>query len=329
MSDIVNIDHTISKVLYGISEIKSIDITDKIKSYFKKYSILDTSVNINELAGIDPYFSIPKKLFIYQNNNDTNPIIIPELNCALTSIIIYKEQHTVQNVIIEKKEPNILIYIVYHDTASYKFIEKYKNKKYVKLFHNESTIYFESNIFRYLDKNRKEWIDKDYVGILTYSFECKTGRNLDTVYNKVKLLINNHHGDDLLILYGGNIQLSYTFHGSIEQVFNYTLPLFGIPTPINYSTITAFFCNYWITKSKLMDEYVKFAVEYMNKLDDSHDAYLQSLLNANNTNYKGKLSSEKLLQITGLPYYTSHCFVMERLPCVFFWNKKIKIRKIF
>lgn len=84
------------KILYGISEEKSIDITEKIKNYFNHNDILDVNININELVGKDPYFSILKKMYIY-NYDQMKPIIIEECECKLLS-----------NLIIENKK-NILI----------------------------------------------------------------------------------------------------------------------------------------------------------------------------------------------------------------------------
>ena len=87
---------------------------------------------------------------------------------------------------------NILLYLIYHDEKSYQVIKKYENYPYVKLFYNESTKYFESNVWKYLYKNKKEWENKDYVGILTHSFEKKLKRSLDDIYTEILQYIKNY-----------------------------------------------------------------------------------------------------------------------------------------
>src|SRR5207237_34571 len=103
-----------------------------------------------------------------------------------------------------------------------------------------------------------------------------------------------------------------------QAIYDYTLPQVGINTPVDYNNVPVFFCNYWMIRTNWMIKYVNFAVKYMEKLDDVNDLYLQKLLYAN-ANYEGRLPAERLIQISGFPYYTHHCFVMERLPSIFAW----------
>lgn len=226
--------------------------------------------------------------------------------------------------------PNILVYLIYHDNASYKIVARYKKYNYIRLFYNESTKYFESNIFKYLSGNKNEWINKDYVGILTYSFEKKIFMNLDNIYNKIIEILNNNPDCKLITFYHGILQNrinSIYFHGKIKEIFDHTLSEFGIEVPVDYSKITPFYRNYWLTTSELMAKYIDFALEYMKRLDDESDLFLQVMVNSN-AKYNGVLSKEKLLKITGFPYYTNHCFVMERLPCIFFWKDNIEPYKL-
>jgi hypothetical protein len=59
----------ISKILYGISLEKSIDITQKIKDYITKSCMLNCNFNLNIFLGHDPFFGVKKQLFILLNNH--------------------------------------------------------------------------------------------------------------------------------------------------------------------------------------------------------------------------------------------------------------------
>jgi hypothetical protein len=322
----------IFKVLYGLSENLSIDITSQINNYFLNNDILHKKVNINSLSNQDPYIGIEKKIFIYENTDSLVPIVINECNSYLSDDIYYKNHDDIHYIkrddiyyikcddIYEK----VLIYIIYHDDKSYKQIEKYKDYKWIKLYYNESTKYFESNIFNYLRENKDEWINKEYVGMITYSFERKTNQKIDDIIEKlyIQLIIkkNNHQ----LITFIQDISMYGNFHGKIKDIFDYVLvqSKFGFDLPIEYN-IPTFYCNYWITLPILMDKYLDFQLKFLEKLEDKSDEHLQSMLNSDVEYEAGTLSVEKLIQISGYPYYTNHCFVMERLPCIFFWKHNI------
>lgn len=316
------------KILYGLSENESINVTDIIVQYLDNNKILNTTTNINKILG-DPFLGKFKKLFIYMNNSENPNIIIEESKSHLLSNLILfgninkiMVSNSINNNISLHSIPNVLIYLIYHDDKSYNMIEKYKDYPYIKLFYNESTKYFESNIFNYLNQNRQEWTGKDYIGIITYSFENKMKMDLDNIYNNI---INNIYNNyDLIILFDAKINLYQSFHGKLCEIFNYTLHKFGFKMPFDYRKVPMFFCNYFITKTEWMAKYVNFAIKYMEKLNDKNDNFLQILLNSDigyTVQLGAKLSEKELLQLTEFPYYTHHSFLMERLPCLYFWKK--------
>jgi hypothetical protein len=322
----------ITKVLYGISEQEADDVTLKAIKYLNNNNVISTSVNVNSIFG-DPFPGKPKKLFVYTNNDQSPSITIDELRTRLKSNLILFGTNPLNSkygsVIATIKVPKILIYLIYHDNKSYEVIKKYENYPYIKIFYNQSTKYFESYIYWYLHKNKHEWQGMDYVGMLTYSFMSKINIKLDELYQRV--LQSLHTTDyDLISFYNFPFNMLRSFHGKIGEIFNSTLHEFGFKVPINFSNVYVFFCNYWITKPYLMSEYLDFATKYMTKLDNQNNKYLQLALNSNSgyTKVRGaKLLPERLMQIAGFPYYTHHAFVMERLPCLFFWNKGLRKSK--
>lgn len=211
----------------------------------------------------------------------------------------------------------ILIYLIYHNDSSYQAIKEYENYPYIKLVRIETTKYFESIIFKYLAENKNDWISKKYVGLLTYSFKRKLRISLDRLFNILNTdkydLVSLHHVKGPYSILGGS------FHGDLKKkIFDHVLPMFGYETPINYN-IPTFFCNYWITRPIWMEKYIDFALAFIDKLNDENDTYLQSMLNSS-SQYIGKLTPSQLTKLFGVPYYPNHPFIMERLPCIFFWK---------
>jgi len=224
---------------------------------------------------------------------------------------------------MNSNESDILIYILYHNQESFKIASKFLKFKWAKLKKIYSTKYFESIIFLYLDKNREEWINKKFVGILTYNS-----------YNKVKLFdinelarkysnydvitFNNYFNTPLLIS-------SEYYHPSFINIWEEILLL------LNYNIndilslkIPVFYNNYWMAKPKWMEKYIEFYKKFVDIMENNKN--IKYLL-YQNSKYKGKLLEYPgiLIKICGRPYYTFHPFIIERIVCFFFWVNNAKI----
>ena len=301
----------ISRITCGVSEDQAVDVTSPLMTYLTKWRILTPEDNLVPLLGESP---TERKIFVY-GANPTPGIVLEVVASRLKSHLIFLKKQTV---------PNILLYVIYFDDKTYQMVEKYKDRDYVRLINNGSTKYFESNLFRHLANLRREWIGRDYVGILAYSSERKLGTTIDAVHTEMVRVLNESPCA-LLTLANYNSPLTTHFHGNIQSIFNKTLPRVGFPRRIPYESIQGFYCNYWVVRSLCMANYVEFAIRYMNLLNDPKNVALQKLLN-NDSGYQGGIPREILVNMTGFPHYTHHCFVMERLPCLYFW--KHNFRKI-
>jgi hypothetical protein len=69
-----------------------------------------------------------------------------------------------------------------------------------------------------------------------------------------------------------------------------------------------------------MKEYQEFLRKAVLLLEEDPEVYDDSEY----VNPSG-ITTERLVQISGKPYYTHHSFILERLPCVFFWYKGYSI----
>jgi hypothetical protein len=269
------------------------------------------------------------------------------ININPYEVLFIKDIHNVEEITLETytnwhyydqlPKKDILIYLICFDEHSYNIIKPYESYEYVKIYWNKTTKYFESAIYKYLYDNQHEWNRKDYVGTLAYSAEMKLGKKLDTIYQDIQRRLKIHN-PDVISLYNQKY-LSHTlgFHPNLKSIYDYTLSQKGFNLPIPYNKIPAFYCNYFLAKPDWMLKYNIFTHEYISKLEDQTDYYLQCLVNddsfydAQSESYpKGRfLSKEKLNEIIGFPYYSYHTFVLERLPCLYFWHNKAKLYQLY
>jgi hypothetical protein len=96
-----------------------------------------------------------------------------------------------------------------------------------------------------------------------------------------------------------------------------------------------FFCNFWIARTELFLRYCDFARSAMAKLDEhqvqQEEKYQENglgYLAHTDSKYEGRLSAQSLLSIFGVPYYTMHPFLLERLPCFYFTLCQASIKRL-
>lgn len=226
---------------------------------------------------------------------------------------------------------NTLVYVVYHDDASKKRAEKYENEPWAKLLYIKSTKYLESDAYRILANHEEEWKDKEYVGVIKYSFEDKT-----SFFNFHELC--NTSGADVLTFVGPEshspdtqgvsmIRTARRCHMYFPTIWAHILVTrLGLDeTSVFSEEIPAFYSNFWIAKTHLFREYIRVYDIVRNVME--HDELIRPVL-YQNAAYFEHIDKERLTEIMGVPHYPYHPFIMERLPCVVFWLLKANIRLI-
>jgi hypothetical protein len=227
---------------------------------------------------------------------------------------------------------DVLIYIVYHDEESKQIAEKYKAYPWAKPMYIPSTKYLESISYKILAEREEEWKEKQYVGVLKYSFEEKI-----PIYDFVNIC--QHSEADVITLVGNEshspdvgkeasmIQSACVSHPLFPTIWSHFLMIYfkQTGTDIFSEEIPAFYSNYWIAKTHSFRSYLPFVRDMIHVMEK--DTYIQNILNENAL-YFERIDKEKLIQIFGFPYYTYHPFILERLPCYFFWKTKAKISNI-
>ena len=220
-------------------------------------------------------------------------------------------------------DSDILIYIIYHDDKSLKTASIFLKYKWARLRKIDSTKYFENIIFSYLDNNRDEWINKKFVGFLTYNsykkiniFDIEQLANLYSSYDVISL--NNYYKEPLLIS-------SENSHPNFINIWEQILLLFGYNiNDILSLEIPYYYNNYWMAKPEWINKYIIFYKKVIDIMENNIS--IRNML-YQNSKYPGKLLEcpEILIKICERPYYTYHTFIFERLVCFFFWIEKAKL----
>lgn len=234
----------------------------------------------------------------------------------------------------------MLIYVICHNDESQMKAQEIESK--INSVENcrshvvriqEHNILFESQIFNYLDTCKEQWINEDYVGMVTYSIETKTKVDITELIRHIKAAQN--HGADIIPVYSLSFKklkkdliISFAealtiMHGPyILLAYKEILDALGYTEQEYFNEgIPSYFSNWWMVRPQYMEKYVEFfkrtlhVIEFNNKL--SKYLYMNSY-------YTGNLPVDTLMKIGGKPYYTLHPFLFERLPCFFFYNLGIK-----
>lgn len=225
-------------------------------------------------------------------------------------------------IIIRMKQPSVIAYVLYHDDKSEKIANRFKKYNWAKLYKLGRDKYFESAFWPTLQKREIEWFDKQYVGLISYSIMTKQ----HIWYFDMKRVLYEAKGADVIAFYKlseqGLIKQS-RYHKGFAKMWPVLLGKMGYSNTVSMSSKIPFFpCNCWMAKPEWMRKFLKFAKQVRFLMENDEEVRKLSYLNCH---YPGKMSKADLIKASGKPYYTCHPFIMERLPCFFFWIMGAKI----
>lgn len=229
------------------------------------------------------------------------------------------------------KEDDLILYMVYHDDTSHEIAKGYAHKySWVRPLFLPSTRYMESYAYILLKDLQHEWKDKKYVGMIKYSFENKA-----PWYDFHQIL--EETGTDVLAFVGSESHGIQSRHTSMIAMAEGSHPMFCtiwthiLKTRMRFvgnifsDEIPAFYSNSWIARCTMFQEYLHFFANAYHVMEN--DPIIHSALMFDAQYYCGQTPLERVKEIMGVPYYTHHAFIAERLPCFYFWaiNAKIHI----
>ena len=183
--------------------------------------------------------------------------------------------------------------------------------------------YFESGFFNTLFQAKTAWIDHEYVGLVSYRIIIK--QNLRTF--PLEKIIKSGENADVITFYKVEpfdmLSQSISCHPKFEKLWSALLLKLGFTKKQALSRrIPLFQSNCWMAKPSWMLRYIDLAMRAMKIMET--DPVIHQLVYSN-SHYEGKMSRVELMKMHGKPFYTYHPFIMERLPCFFFWVHGAKV----
>lgn len=227
----------------------------------------------------------------------------------------------------ERNAVDLQVYVLGYDAYSVRFAQRsfaaapwasitvLATDKYL-----ESNMYFDGLLSRY-----REWRSKDFVGAI--SWRARTKRPIpDRLAVDLRGL---EHADVVPFMYHGrgNISLVQFEHRHLPELWLYLLTKLGFTKEEAFSPdIPFFYSNYWLAKPSVMLRYIEFARRARAVLEDVRDPRILAMLYSDPHYVE---PPEHFKATTGLPKYTYHPFLMERLICFFCYINNLRVVPVF
>ena len=288
-----------------------------VKEWFSKY--IDPEINLN--LPIKMFYTCSfcaQKEEILSRTKEYYKMILDMIppDEQNPEIIHYLDRSWYYMFNMHKTPRNFQVYCAYHDSPLSKEVTDAILNVYNWMipYKLNSTLAFENEVVLKMDVD----MTKKYVGQITYNFALS--KSVLFNYINIDTLLENQDSDVVTFFHNP--------HDKIKNIHLLSGPKFLdiwtrllrklLPedTDILSDSIQLFYCNYWVTKPEIMKEYQEFNRKASLLLEEDPDVYEDSGY-PNPTN----VPKERLAAISGKPYYTYHSFIIERLPCVFFWYK--------
>ena len=224
-----------------------------------------------------------------------------------------------------------LIYIVCPSQETFdEAVIKFKDHTWAKPIIIPTTFYLEGVMYSHILKRRQhEWENAEFVGTLAHSAVDKL-HDVSSVLDTLKEA-STGNVDVAAFLYRGDKLLAAAekWHPGFLRIWVGTLRYLGFPVDkIIDETIPSYYCNYWAAKPDVMKEYMQFFKVFTHALDTlpviSDEVW-------NDAGYSGRgteiasLTPEQCMKIWGVDHYPFHPFLLERLPCFYFYTTGKKL----
>lgn len=199
------------------------------------------------------------------------------------------------------------------------------------------TKFFENEAFHHIQHLRETWKDASYVGTVTYSMLRKVAP-ADVVQESIKDELTKPAPEartDVLTFvnmdFGGNsrpVETAALFHGN-QWMASWKIMLRKLgftesEIADGEANMQGFYANHWVCKPHLMDIYLEYVIRAMRLMDEDDELRCNIMHGAG---YMGSLTMDQLVEICGIPHYSLHTFVLERLPSFIFGHLGCSVRR--
>ena len=210
------------------------------------------------------------------------------------------------------------IYILSFNDETFNFAnERYSNYDWAKVIKIETTVLFESIMYdSWLIDNFDDWKDFDYIGFLSWKVEHKI--KLPDFDNIIRILDKNNSYEVIPLFFGYKFFINE--HDYLYVILNTLFTCLNYPNNYVLTDFIPFYCNYWIARKDILIKYIQFFKRCKEVIDNNH--IIQHFMWLDSKYTGGALSQKILIKIFNKPYYCYHPFIYERIPILFFHNKK-------
>jgi len=200
--------------------------------------------------------------------------------------------------------PNVRIYILCHTAELLKYAKKiYKDYWAVPILMKYQDLTFENAFWKQLLEIKDEWISCDMVGVL--GFKAYKKISIVMVHNAIVSGKQNYYH------FWANSLPPDTFHPHMATIMTDVCRDLGIAIP------TRSYCNYFMCSPTNMLDFIEWFETKAKPVVMSH-----RLIMTNAVYKAGRMTSQELMALCGVPYYPYVPFVFERLNIGFFTSKR-------
>ena len=215
----------------------------------------------------------------------------------------------------EEAPENLKIFSIIYNKEQYGDYEIYDNS-HIRTVEQKSYIFEYNPLIDIIDN--KEFKEDDYVGIFSWKFREKTSISKKILYKMFEEVMNETPEVDIIglsptFLKGNYLYWSNEQHPGFLAIFAQLCTRLGLelrePKHIIYS-------NFWIGKYNIYKRYIEEVIKPAIKILEE-EMIMEAFTNAQ---YKAGLPKEKLIEYTGMDFYSMHAFLLERLLSVWIDN---------
>jgi hypothetical protein len=216
---------------------------------------------------------------------------------------------------------DFIVYVLYYDDYSKAYAQlHYGGYSWARLYRTTTQKYFESDfIVNVLPTLRDEWGYKKYVGVISWK------ANQKVVVDEKVLQDRMQQNPDVIALgmfkpphpSGDMIGWAQHCHPHFTELWTQMCEHLEYSSDLYLrKDIPAFYYNYWLMKPDVLDMYLKEAKKAYDYLETE-------------PTIQGKLHEDSKYAMSeprdGMTYLTYHCFLLERLPCIFVLGKNLQL----
>jgi hypothetical protein len=216
------------------------------------------------------------------------------------------------------------IFLCSYNEKTMKLASQYKAQyPYFEPHMLKQSVYLENELILWANYNPEVTQGLSYVGSLACTFEKKI-----PFYSFDRIITMSGAADCIYFVpeYSRGesfIDITNRHHPNSKIIFEKSCDILGWDKKmLSDPSVRGFYCNYWILKKKWWDLYVQEMCKLVAAWKNSRSMIKLLWKDAN---YNGKLDENQMISKFTTNFFTYHCFVLERIICLFCAHHKLSL----